>query len=116
MEINGVITNSILTPQAFAAECELVYEGNAAKASFAFPMTNDNLAHLLTVAGASCWEQVVGKPVKLRMNETEDKKVLKLESVGHFLTDQWMDIEQPNEEEKSPQAINFNTEVRTNDN
>lgn len=100
MEINGVITNSILTPQAFAVECELVYEGNAAKASFAFPMTNENLAHLLTVVGAQCWEQVVGKPVKLRANETEDNKVLKLESVGHFLTDEWMDIEQPNEQEK----------------
>lgn len=104
MEINGVITNSIMTPQAFAIECELVYEGNTAKASFAFPMTNENLAHLLTVAGAPCWEQVIGKPVKLRANETEDKKVLKLESVGHFLTDQWMDIEQPNEEGKIAQG------------
>ena len=31
MEINGVITNTTLTPKAFAIECELVYEGNAAK-------------------------------------------------------------------------------------
>lgn len=100
MEINGVITNSIMTPQAFAVECELVYEGNTAKASFAFPMTNENLAHLLTVAGAQCWEQVVGKPVRFRANETEDNKVLRLESVGHFLNDQWMDIEQRKEQEK----------------
>lgn len=100
MEINGVITNSIMTSQAFAVECELVYEGNTAKASFAFPMTNENLAHLLTVAGAQCWEQVVGKPIRFRANETEDNKVLRLESVGHFLNDQWMDIEQRKEQEK----------------
>lgn len=100
MEINGVITNSILTPQAFAVECELVYEGNTAKASFAFPTTNENLTHLLAVAGTQCWEQVIGKPVKLRVNKTENEKVLKLDSVGHFLTDEWMDIEQPKEQEK----------------
>ncbi len=36
MEINGVITNTTLTPKAFAIECELMYEGNAAKTAFAF--------------------------------------------------------------------------------
>lgn len=100
MEINGVITNTTLTPKAFAIECDLVYEGNVAKTTFAFEFSEENVTHMLAIAGAPCWEQIVGKPVKLRVDKTEDEKVLKLDAVGHFLVDEWMTIEQPNEQEK----------------
>ena len=101
MEINGVITNTTLTPKAFAVECELVYEGNAAKTAFAFEFSEENIARILTIAGASCWEQIIGKPVKLRVDKVEDEKVLKLNAVGHFLINEWMTIEQPDKEENT---------------
>lgn len=104
MEINGVITNTTLTPKAFAIECELVYEGTAAKTAFAFEFSEENIAHMLAVAGAPCWEQIVGKPVKLRVDKTEDEKVLKLNAVGHFLVNEWMTIEQPEEEKEIAQG------------
>ena len=104
MEINGVITNTTLTPKAFAIECELVYEGTAVKTAFAFEFSEENIAHMLAVAGAPCWEQIVGKPVKLRVDKTEDEKVLKLNAVGHFLVNEWMTIEQPEEEKEIAQG------------
>ena len=48
---------------------------------------------MIAIAGKSAWEQLVGAPVKLRIEEEDDKA--KVVAIGHFLVDQWLDIPQP---------------------
>lgn len=48
---------------------------------------------IIAIAGKSAWERLISSPVKLRIEEKDDKA--KVTAIGHFLVDQWLDIPQP---------------------
>lgn len=93
MELNAVIQQTILTAEGIQIGCTLAYKGKEASCAFLLAPTMESIVKMIAIAGKSAWEQLVGAPVKLRIEEEDDKG--KVVAIGHFLVDQWLDIPQP---------------------
>lgn len=100
MEINGVIVETALTPDAFQLGAKLTIDGKEGVVTPVFPMdTRENLATILTIAGKQRWEDIKGSPVRFRIEQNEGGYHLK--AVGHFMEDLWLNVLEPTESEET---------------
>lgn len=95
MELNAAIQHTALTPEGIYVACTLAYQGKDASCMFPLEPTFENITEILKICGKNSWEQLIGAPVKLRV-ETEGDKA-KVVAIGHFLADYWLDIPEPKE-------------------
>lgn len=100
MEINGVIVETALTPDAFQIGAKLTIDGKEGAVAPVFPMdTRENLATMLTIAGKQRWEDIKGSPIRFRVEQNEGGYQLK--AIGHFMEDLWLNVPEPTESEET---------------
>lgn len=101
MEINGVIVETALTPDAFQIGAKLTIDGKEGAVAPVFPMdTRENLATILTIAGKQRWEDIKGAPVRFKIEQEGDDQY-RLIAIGHFMEDLWLNIPESTETEKT---------------
>ena len=101
MEINGVIVETALTPDAFQIGAKLTIDGKEGAVAPVFPMdTKENLATILTIAGKQRWEDIKGAPVRFKIEQEGDDQY-RLIAIGHFMEDLWLNIPESTETEKT---------------
>lgn len=101
MEINGVIVETALTPDAFQIGAKLTIDGKEGAVAPVFPMdTRENLATILMIAGKQRWEDIKGAPVRFKIEQEGDDQY-RLIAIGHFMEDLWLNIPESTETEKT---------------
>lgn len=91
-ELNAQIVRTQLQAERIGLDLAFMYQGQQGGAFIPFEMTKENIGSILSLTGATSWELVNEKYVRLRLEgEGEQMKIV---GFGHVIADSWIEIKE----------------------